>query len=110
MRLRRPQPPAMFIKVRTLTMRAAIIISCAIAAGAVVEAHVTVLPRESQAGVVERYTVRVPTEGQVTTTSVELEVPAGVTVIEVVAGASYTFDTRREDDRIVAITWKQEIP
>lgn len=51
-----------------------------------------------------------PTEGQVATTSVELEVPAGVVVTEVVSGAGYTFDVRREGDRIVAITWKREIP
>ena len=76
----------------------------------VVDAHVTVLPRQSQAGATERYTVRVPTEGQVTTTSVDLEVPPGVTVTEVVPGPAYTFDVRREGDRIVAITWKQEIP
>lgn len=87
----------------------------AIAAGAILTAslayaHVTVLPRESHAGMDQRYTVRVPTEGQVATTSIELEVPAGVEVKEVVAGEGYTFDLRREGDRIVAITWKKEIP
>lgn len=92
-------------------MRAAIIaFSLVVTASAVVDAHVTVVPRESQAGAVERYTVRVPTEGQVTTTSVELEVPANVTITEVVAANGFTFEARREGDRIVAITWKQEIP
>jgi hypothetical protein len=33
-----------------------------------------------------------------------------VTVTEVVAGSDYTFETRREGDRIVAITWEKEIP
>ena len=75
-----------------------------------VSAHVTVLPRESQAGATQRYTIRVPTEGQVATTSVELEVPAGVTITEVVAGTGYTVDTRREGNRIVAVTWKKDIP
>ena len=73
-------------------------------------AHVAVLPRESHAGMEQRYTIRVPTEGQTATTSVELEVPAGMVVTQVVAGEGYTFDTRREGDRIVAITWKREIP
>jgi uncharacterized protein YcnI len=91
--------------IRTIAMALVIIVT-----GAIVHAHVTVTPRESQAGATERYTVRVPTEGQVTTTSVELEVPPGVTVTEVVPGAGYTFDARREGDRIVAITWTQEIP
>ncbi len=72
-------------------------------------AHVTVWPRQSQAGASERYTVRVPTEGKVTTTAVELEVPADVTVTGVLAGSGFTYDARREGDRIAAITWQQDI-
>ena len=78
--------------------------------GSVISAHVTVAPRESQPGAEQRYTVRVPTEGQVATTSMELEVPPDMTIIEVVPGEGYTFETRREGARIVAITWKREIP
>lgn len=77
--------------------------------GALAQAHVTVWPRESPAGAGERYTVRVPTEGRVTTTSVELEVPADVFVTGILVGSGYTYETRREGDRIAAITWKQEI-
>jgi uncharacterized protein YcnI len=73
------------------------------------QAHVTVWPRQSQAGASERYTVRVPTEGTVTTTAVELEVPADVTVTGVLAGSGFTYDARRDGDRIVAITWKQDV-
>lgn len=91
-------------------MRKLAIAVCVLLAAAVLDAHVTVVPRESQAGATQRYMVRVPTEGQVATTSVELEVPAGLVVTDVVAGDGYTFDTRREGDRIVAITWKREIP
>ena len=91
-------------------MRAGILALFVVMTAAALSAHVTVVPRESQAGAVERYTVRVPTEGQVATTSVELEVPPDVTVTEVVPGTGYTFDLRREGDRIVAVTWKREIP
>ena len=91
-------------------MRAAVIMLGVILAASVANAHVTVRPQQSRAGTQERYTVRAPTEGQVATTSVELEVPAGVTIVEVVSGAAYTFDTKREGSRIVAITWKQQIP
>lgn len=91
-------------------MRAVAIAVCILCAASVLEAHVTVQPRESQAGAEQRYTVRVPTEGQTSTTSVELEVPAGMVITEVVAGDGYTFDVRREGDRIAAITWKREIP
>jgi len=80
-----------------------------VVAGSIVSAHVTVWPQESRAGAGERYTVRVPTEGKVTTTSVELEVPTDVVVSGVLVGAGYTYEVRRENDRIVAITWKQEI-
>ena len=46
-------------------------------------AHVSVRPRESKPGAEERYTVRVPTEGAVATTHAVLEIPADVTVLEV---------------------------
>lgn len=91
-------------------MRAAVISLVLVVIASVAYAHVTVLPRQSQAGAEQRYTVRVPSEGQVATTSVELEVPTGVTVTEIVAGTGYTFNVRRERERIVGITWTKEIP
>ena len=90
-------------------MRTALVGLVFVLATAVAHAHVVVLPRESTAGAEQRYTVRVPTEGQVTTTSVELEVPADVTVTEVPTAEGYAVDVRREAGRIVAITWKQDI-
>ena len=77
--------------------------------GSIVSAHVTVWPQESRPGAGERYTVRVPTEGKVTTTSIELEVPAGVLVSGVLVGAGYTYEVRRDTDRIIAIIWTQDI-
>ena len=91
-------------------MRIAAIAGFVVLAGLVLDAHVTVVPRESQMGAEQRYTIRVPTEGQVATISVELEVPPDMTIIEVVSGDGYTFETRREGGRIVAITWKRDIP
>jgi uncharacterized protein YcnI len=72
-------------------------------------AHVTVWPQQSRQGARERYTVRVPTEGQLSTTSVELEVPPDVSVTGVLAPAGYTYNVIRENGRIVRIVWKQEI-
>lgn len=80
-----------------------------VAIATTVSAHVTVWPRESRAGAGERYTVRVPTEGKVATTSIDLEVPPEVTVSGVLVGAGYTYELRRENNRIIGITWKQEI-
>lgn len=90
-------------------MRKLILAVAVLAIPAIASAHVGVRPRESKPAVEERYTVRVPTEGTVTTTSVVLEIPEGVTVLEVVPPDGATFDTRKNGDRIVAITWKKEI-
>jgi uncharacterized protein YcnI len=91
-------------------MRTASILVVALLMGAsAADAHVTVWPQQSQPGAGERYTVRVPTEGQVATVSVELEVPADVTVTAVLVGGAFSYDARREGNRIVAITWKLEI-
>ena len=73
-------------------------------------AHVTVRPREAKPGVEEKYTVRVPTEGQVATTSVFLEVPEGVTVTDVPKPEGATHEVKRDGGRIVGITWTKEIP
>jgi uncharacterized protein YcnI len=72
-------------------------------------AHVSVRPRESKAGAEERYTVRVPSEGAVATTHVQLDIPAGVTVLEVLPRDGATFETVKQGDRITAITWTKEI-
>lgn len=76
----------------------------------VAAAHVGVRPRESKPGAEERYTVRVPTEGNVATTSVRLEIPDGVTVIEVEKASGESFEAEKKGDRIVAIIWKRNIP
>ena len=73
-------------------------------------AHISVRPRESKPGAEERYTVRVPTEGAVATAHVLLEIPADVTVLEVLPGEGATFETTKQGDRIAAITWKKAIP
>ena len=86
-----------------------VITVAAILSPALVSAHVTVRPRESKPGVEERYTVRVPAEGKVATTSVDFEVPEGVTVTDVPAAAGVAPDLRRDGGRIVAITWTKEI-
>ena len=81
----------------------------AFAFGSMAQAHVTVWPQESRAAAGERYVVRVPTEGKITTTSVELEVPTGVVVTGVAVPNGFTYEVKREGDRIVTITWKQDI-
>jgi uncharacterized protein YcnI len=71
-------------------------------------AHVTLQPRESAPGETVTYTVRVPTEGTVATTGIELEIPEVINVISV-DGAVDTYDLKRAGDRIIAISWKADI-
>ena len=73
-------------------------------------AQVSVRPRESKPGAEERYTVRVPTEGDVATTHVVLEIPADVMVMEVLPEQGATFETTKQGTRITSITWKKAIP
>ena len=68
-------------------------------------AHVSVRPRESKPGTTEKYIVRVPTEGKVATTSVELDVPSGVVVDSVEPMDGVKADMKREGGRIISITW-----
>ena len=80
-----------------------------LAVPAVAAAHVGVRPRESKLGAEEQYTVRVPTEGTVATTSVRFEIPAGVTVLDVPKPEIGTVETKKVDGRIVEIVWTREI-
>jgi uncharacterized protein YcnI len=67
------------------------------------QAHVRVLPFESQPGAHQTYTVKAPTEGTVATTSVELDVPEGVSIAD-------PAEAKKVDGRTVSITWTLEIP
>ena len=90
--------------------RPAIIAAFVLASSAAASAHVSMRPRESKPNVEERYTVRVPTEGTVATTHVILEVPAGVTVLEVLLAEGATSEVAKDGARITVITWKKQIP
>lgn len=72
-------------------------------------AHVTLRPTEAAPGATTTYTVRVPSEGKSATTSVELEIPVGVTVLSVSAAAE-TYELGKTGDRVATITWKTSIP
>jgi uncharacterized protein YcnI len=72
-------------------------------------AHVTVWPQQSEPGAIERYTVRVPTEEDVSTTSIELEIPADVRILWLMSPNGYTYELVRENGRVARIVWTQEI-
>lgn len=89
---------------RLMVLTASLLSVCAVA-----EAHVRITPRESKPGATETYTARVPTEGKVTTISVQLDVPDGVTIVSASAPAGMKCELKRDGDRIVAIIWTVEI-
>jgi uncharacterized protein YcnI len=76
---------------------------------ATLDAHVVVTPRESAPGAEQTYTIVAMVEGTVASTSVELEVPPDLHVMQVASGEGFTFDVKKENNRIVSITWKKEM-
>ena len=93
----------------SMVTKAAAAATLALAIPSIAAAHVSVWPRESTQGATERYTVRVPTEGKVATTSVDLEVPEGVIIETFLAPAGWKYDVKRKDDRVISITWTHEV-
>lgn len=93
----------------TKTVRLAMAALLALLIPASARAHVSITPRESTAGATEKYVVRVPTEGKVTTTGAELDVPDGVVVEVLSVPAGWKYEVKRQGERIVAITWQMDI-
>ena len=72
-------------------------------------AHVTVSPLQSKAGAVQKYELRVHNESKVAATSVDLDIPDGVTVTDVANSTAGTYVTKKTGDRITGITWKVDV-
>ena len=88
------------MQMRTLTASLVLTLIASVA-----QAHVSVRPRESKPGATVKYIVRVPTEGKVATTSIELDIPQGVIIEGVEPMEGIKADTKREGGRVVSITW-----
>ena len=76
---------------------------------AVPSAHVTIQPRQSMQGATERYTVRIPSEGDVATVAAELQVPEGVIVEVMQTPVGWTYEVEHAEDRIVSIRWNVDV-
>jgi uncharacterized protein YcnI len=68
-------------------------------------AHVRVLPEEVPADSFEVFTVRVPTEREVPTTEVSVEVPEGFTVSRVEPVPGWDYELEEEAGAVSTITW-----
>ncbi len=80
------------------------------AAAVPLSAHVMVSPPQSKAGAVQKYELRVHNEAKSAATSVDLDVPDGVTVTDIAQPKAGTYTTTKTGDRITRITWKVEVP
>jgi len=64
-------------------MRMKLSVILLLASAASLSAHVMVSPLQSKAGATQKYEVRVHNEAKVAATSIDLEIPDGVTVTDV---------------------------
>lgn len=72
-------------------------------------AHIMVSPPQSKSATTQKYEMRVHNEGKVAATSIELEVPAAVTVLDIGTPPTGTVSTAKTGDRIVRITWLVDV-
>ncbi len=91
---------------RTIWFRfAALSVLLTLAAAGVAWAHVTVVPEEGPADSFQVLTVRVPTEKDVPTTEVRVEVPEGFTISRVKPVPGWEYEFEEEAGVVRAITW-----
>jgi uncharacterized protein YcnI len=76
-----------------------------LAVTSIASAHVRVLPEEVPASGFEVFTVRVPTEKEVPTTAVRVEVPEGFTISRVQPVPGWDYELEEEGGTVSAITW-----
>jgi uncharacterized protein YcnI len=78
----------------------------AFAAASVLLAHVTVSPKESGAGAVQKYTLRVPNEKAVANVRIEVEFPSGAEVSAVDDQAGWKVDLKKDSaGKITGAAW-----
>ncbi len=72
-------------------------------------AHVVVEPRESAAGEVVTYTVRIPSHLEATTIAVEVEIPAGVEIVAI-ADTPEGHKVSKTATGATVVRWSTKIP
>lgn len=77
-----------------------------LAASGVASAHVTVWPRQANAGAFEKYTVRVPTEKDNPTVQVELLFPEGLRVSSFQPKPGWTYEVQKDAaGNTIGVVW-----
>jgi len=77
--------------------------------GTAISGHVMVSPPQSKAGIAQTYELRAHNESKIATTSLELQIPADITVLKVDQAPAGTVETPRTGERITAINWTVNI-
>lgn len=91
---------------KTKCLRALLLAACMLlATTGVALAHVRVLPEEVPADSFEVFTVRVPSEKDVPTTGVRVEVPEGFVVSRVEPVPGWEYELEEEAGVVTAINW-----
>jgi uncharacterized protein YcnI len=89
-----------------MRLNISLVLLIAASAAAPLSAHVMVSPTTSKSGATQKYEVRVHNEAKVAATSVDLDIPDGITVTDVAKPAAGTFTTKKTGDRVTMITWQ----
>lgn len=89
--------------------QSSVVVLLASLAVASLSAHVTVSPLQSKAGAVQKYELRVHNEAKIAATSIDLDIPDGVTVTDVAKSTAGTSTTKKTGDRITGITWQVDV-
>jgi uncharacterized protein YcnI len=76
----------------------------------VASAHIMVSPPEAKTGVNQNYELRLHNEGKLATTSVDLEIPQGITVLDISMPPSGTVKTSNAGERITNVIWTVDVP
>lgn len=77
----------------------------AVALSGVAAAHVTVTPKEVPTATFQTFTVNVPTEKDIPTTSVKVAIPTGVEHVTPTQKAGWNVAVEEKNEMITAITW-----
>src|SRR5215210_6306242 len=95
-----------FRKMQTTLLRLVVLTTLlTIATAGVAYAHVVVSPKEVPAGDYQKLTVSVPTEREVPTTQIRVEVPEGFEVLGVRPEPGWDYDFEEDAGIITAVTW-----
>lgn len=92
-----------------MRMKLSIVLLLAASAVTSLSAHVMVSPPQSTAGALQKYELRVHNEAKIAATSIDLDIPDGVTVTEVAKAPGGTYTTKMIGNRIIVITWQIDV-